>query len=87
MAPALWADPLILVNEGDGLRPVALWVNDEFMAPPRTLAEQEKLSAELLSTQREFPLYLNGEIQNYFYQKSFEKVELQEHSEPETKNN
>lgn len=71
MAPALWADPLILVNEGDGLRPVALWVNDEFMAPPRTLAEQEKLSAELLSTQREFPLYLNGEIQNYFYPQTF----------------
>lgn len=65
------AAPLILVNDGDGLRPVALWVNDAFVAPPRELAAQERLSTELLSTQREFPLYLNGEIQNYFYPQTF----------------
>lgn len=67
-APAM---PLILVNDGEGLRPVAFWVNDEFMEPPRELAAQERLSAELLEAQREFPLYLNGEIQNYFYPQTF----------------
>lgn len=67
----LSALPLIFVHEGEGLRPVASWVNNEFLPPPRDLAEQERLSAALLSAQREFPLYLNGEIQNYFYPQTF----------------
>jgi hypothetical protein len=70
---SLSATPLIFVNEGEGLRPVALWVNDEFLDPPRDPVAQEKMSAELLSAQREFPLYLNGEVQNYFYPQTFQE--------------
>lgn len=66
------AAPLLLVHEGEGLRPVALWINEDFAAPPSQVELQKSMGSSLLSTQREFPLFLNGEIQNHFYPQGFQ---------------
>lgn len=71
------ATPMLLVNEGEGLRPVALWVNDDFAPPPTQREAQDALGRDLLAAYREFPLFLNGEIQNYFYPELFQPAPAQ----------
>lgn len=70
-ALAAQAEPLIFVHDYGGLRPVARWQNNTFQEVPSRDPALQTLGETLLGTRREFPLFLNGEIQNYFYPRQF----------------
>lgn len=70
------AEPLLLVGEGNSVRPIARYdaTSGRFSAPPSDAAAQLPLGTALLERTPQLPLLLNGELRNYFHMQRFVPV-------------
>lgn len=71
---AAQANPTLMITSSEGLRPIAHYdiKQQRFLAPSREIAQQEILGQHLLKGNRLWPLYAQGEIQNYLRLQQFQ---------------
>ncbi len=74
LTSAAQANPSLLISSPEGLRPIANYdiKQKRFLAPSRQISQQEILGQDLLKTNPLWPLYAQGEIQNYFRWQQFQ---------------